>query len=171
MLAVALLLVGLLGSDTDQPRPAPTAAELERAVTGYYRVLPEQPERAWSRLGPRLRAEGKDKYLAFWDDVATVKVISRPRATGARTVHVGVELTLDDGTKVREFHQFGLLVRGDRLMLDADAVLHTERITPSPPAEEKKDEDKDQDKEESKGGDDRKGEEDKTGEEDKSGHG
>lgn len=177
VLAVALL-VGLLASGTDPtPSPAPTAGEVERAVAEYYRLLPEEPERAWSRLGPRLRAEGKGEYLAFWDDVATVELISQPRATGARTVHVGVELTLDDGTRVREFHQFGVLVRGDRLLLDADTMLHTERITPPPqPDEEKKDEDKDRDKEQDKegegdGGDDRKGEEDKTGEEDKSGHG
>lgn len=153
VLAVALLLVGLLGTDTDPAqRPAPTAAELERAVVGYYRLLPEEPERAWSLLGPHLRAEGKDRYLAFWDDVAKVEVISRPRATGARTVHVGVELTLDDGTRVREFHQFGVLVRGDRLLLDADTVLHTERVTtpPQPPADEKKDEDKGEGKGEDK---------------------
>lgn len=170
LVAAVLLFAGLLdGPDTPRPSP-PTAAELERAVAQYYGLLPDRAEQAWTRLGPGLRTQGKDNYLAAWNDVNAVKVISPPRATGAKTVHVGVELTRSDGTRIREFHQFGLLVNGDRLLLNADTVLHTERLDPpQPPRDDKDAEKKDEHKDEGnsgKGGDDRKGEEDKTGEDD-----
>lgn len=180
---VAVLLVALLSSLNDdtagQPtQRQPTASEMEQAVGEYYSLLPDQPEQAWTRLGPDLRAKGEDAYVSSWDGIAEARVISQPRATGDSTVHIGVELIERDGTKVREFHQFGVLADGESLLLNSDDLLHSERITPPPPPEDDKDDDKDDDKgkddkdddkDAGKGGDDRKGEEDKKGEKEKKG--
>lgn len=172
---VAVLLAALLSSGEDATgRPTqrqPTASEMEQAVAAYYSLLPDQPERAWTRLGPDLRAEGEGEYVSSWDGIAATRVISRPRATGDSTVHIGVELVEDNGTKIREFHQFGVLADGESLLLNSDDLLHSERITPPPPPEPPKDEEKDDDKDEDddKGGEDRKGEEDKKGETEKKG--
>lgn len=169
---LAAVLAGALSGGTDPATETMTADEMEEAVTDYYRLLPEKPEQAWDRLGPALRAQDEQRYRNRWGSVTGVSVISPPRATGADTVHVGVELVLPNGSTVREFHHFGLLPAAPRPLLNSDTVLHAETIAPLPPPtrlEDKQGKEEDKKKDESGGGDDRKGEEVKKGEEDKTG--
>lgn len=180
LLVIAVLATTLGGGTEPAPTktaPALTAADMEKAVSGYYRLLPENHEQAWNRLGPALRAQDRQRYRNRWSAVVAVSVISPPRSTGADTVHVGIELVMPDGTKIREFHQLGLLPARPRPLLSSDTTLHAETTAPAlPPThrednkqdkdEENKDEEK---KDESEGGNGRKGEKDKKGEEDKTG--
>lgn len=175
LLAGALLFAALGAGPEPAPKPATpemTAADMEKAVAAYYRLLPGRHQDAWNRLGPDLRTQDRRRYRDYWDSVAGVTVISRPRSTAPDTVHVGVEIRLPDGTKIREFRQFGMLAADRRPLINTDTLLHTERITPPPPPDEQDERKGDGGKngDVGKGGDDRRGEEDKKGEEDKTGH-
>lgn len=160
VLLVAAVLVATLGGEKDvAQKPAPpvlTAAAMERAVGEYYQLLPRRTGRAWNRLGPRLRRQGQVRYQQFWGRVERIAIISAPRATGAKTVHVGVELFMRDGSRVREFHQLGMIAHRVRPLIGSDTVLHAETIAPPPP--EPKREDK-----RGKGEDEKEGDGDKKG--------
>ncbi len=200
LLAGVLLLTQLNSGEQSaarQPQASGTrpvaAAELERAVAEYYALLPDRPGAAWARLGPGLRAEGRQEYESRWAKVSELDVVSQPRETGERTVHVGTELVLDDGAMVTEFHQLGLITDGDALLIDSDTLLHSESTAPPPPEDKddsndssdkndsndknnknNKNNKEDKGKEDEKGekgekGEDRKGEADEKGERDKKG--
>jgi serine/threonine protein kinase len=57
------------------PNPA-AAADAEQAVRDYYSMLPDDPQRAWSMLGPDARASsgGHDGYVSFWDGISSLSV-------------------------------------------------------------------------------------------------
>ncbi|MBA8827449.1 hypothetical protein FHX42_004845 [Saccharopolyspora lacisalsi] len=134
-----VLVAAQLGPGGD---PAPQASpasrtlaphQLERIASDYYALLPEHPDNAWRRLGPGLRSRGHARYADFWTSVSGVTVFSAPRATGERTVHVGVELTLRDGTRVRKLHRLGMTTTTGNPLINTDTVLRSERIAPPPP--------------------------------------
>ncbi len=162
LVAVAILLVILAMTQLPSEAPEPAAgtstaspAELERVVSDYYALLPQHPGNAWPRLGPQLQAQGQQNYDAAWAQIADVTVFSPPATTGDNTVHVGIELTKPDGTRVKEFHQLGLLVEDGAPLINTDTVLHAETITPPPPPPPPATKTKEQ---EGKGEDDKKGE-------------
>ncbi|PRX44526.1 hypothetical protein B0I33_11134 [Prauserella shujinwangii] len=157
LLAGVVLLTQLDWGDSSAARePAPStttttsralsAAELEKAVAGYYALLPERTGEAWARLGPAPRAEGRQAYESHWARVTRLAVVSPPRRTAEDLVHVGVRLTLRNGAKVTEFHQHGLAVEGGRLLIVSDTLLHSERTAapdrPPRDQDEKKDDEK-----------------------------
>ncbi|MFC7342391.1 serine/threonine-protein kinase [Saccharopolyspora griseoalba] len=171
VLIAGILLVSLLtGGQEQRPnRVAATPAEMERVVADYYALLPEHTGNAWNHLGPQLQAEGRARYDSAWEPVRSVSIYSEPTTTGRNTVQVGVELVLQDGTRVRELHRLGMLVGRGTPRINTDGVLSSETTAPPPPPappqregddepEEKKDEEK------GKGNSERKGEEDKKGE-------
>ena len=130
------VLLSQLGSGAEPAPPPPkrvaTPAELERVVSDYYAMLPKHSTNAWSHLSPRMQSSGPDDYRNFWNTVSRVVVFSPPRTSGANTVRVGVELDLPDGTKMREFHQLGLVSTNTADLIDTDAVLHTDFVAPPP---------------------------------------
>ncbi|MPZ00756.1 MAG: protein kinase [Actinophytocola sp.] len=161
-LAVIVLLVSLLGSESPpvaQPAPetetsTPTQdvqpADLKRAALEYYRLLPGQAEQAWQRLAPAMRSSGKEQYLARWRPIRQVVVFSQPRTTGGNKVHIGVELQLSDGSRVREFRQLAFTTDTPQPLISSITLLHRERIpAPQPPEDDKgkgKDDGKDEEK-------------------------
>ncbi|TDD92723.1 serine/threonine protein kinase [Saccharopolyspora karakumensis] len=162
--AVAILLIALATTRLSSEDPTPTSvartaspAELERVVSDYYALLPQHPGNAWTRLGPQLRAQGHQTYDATWAQVTDVAVFSPPVATGNNTVHVGIELTQPDGTRIKEFHQLGLVADDSAPLINTDTVLHAETITPPPPPAPTPTRTKEQ---EGKGEEDKKGEDD-----------
>lgn len=145
---LATLLAGALllfqwgsGKEDSTAQPAPPStgarsvvpAELERTVSDYYALLPEHTDNAWARLGPAMQTRGRARYEEFWRTVTDVTTIAPPRTIGGKTVRVGIELTLPDGTRVREFHRLGMLVDDGTPLINSDALLRTERIPPPPP--------------------------------------
>jgi hypothetical protein len=151
LLASVLLLAQQDTSDDRRTaRPAPptttsrplTPAELERMVSDYYALLPEHAANAWTHLSPALQTQGQTQYENFWRTVTSITVIAPPRTTGDNTIHVGIEMTMPDNTKIREFHQLGILVRDSTPLINSDTLLHTERIAPPPPPEPTKNTDK-----------------------------
>lgn len=138
----------LFGPGDEQPaaRAASMApAEREQAVSEYYALLPDDAGKAWERLGPGLREQGRQNYLNRWSSVSTVDVVSAPEATGKNAVRVGVELTMPDGTKVTQFHRLGLVATKNTLLINDDEVLRSETSAPPAPAQPTQDDRNNQD--------------------------
>ncbi|WP_431879645.1 serine/threonine-protein kinase [Amycolatopsis sacchari] len=108
--------------------PVLTAADRERAVSDYYALLPARAGEAWGRLTAQRRGEGQDGCRQYWAQVASLTVVSPPRADG-EAVTVGLELLLADGTRVHEVHRVEL----QGLLLGADTLVTSERTAPAPP--------------------------------------
>ncbi|MFI7673820.1 serine/threonine-protein kinase [Actinophytocola sp. NPDC049390] len=93
-----------------------------RAVTSFYAVVTDDPDRAWSLLGPALRDQGRDRFEARWRDVADLRVRGTPTVSG-NTVVAEIEYTA--GGRVRETHRHTLVTDGGTVLIDSDEVLAT----------------------------------------------
>lgn len=111
------------------PRPQPSREELAAVVTDYYALVPDEADIAWGLLGPTLRAQGKEQYEGFWDDIEAVEISRGPHTADDDTVEVGLDFTTTDGARTRETHRLGMSVSpsGDPL-IDADEVLATREL-------------------------------------------
>ncbi|OKI23208.1 hypothetical protein A6A25_35375 [Saccharothrix sp. CB00851] len=107
---------------------APSPAQLERAVAEYYALVPKDTARAWERLGPGLRAQGRDQYERSWRDVKDLTVSSPPTAAGPDTVTIGIDFTGVEGKRFRETHRLRLVVRNGTPLIDSDEVVSSQRI-------------------------------------------
>lgn len=153
--AAALTLLVLLPNKSDQATtpsnaPAPTTAavspdDLNRAVAEYYELLPDRVDEAWSRLGPSMRAMGREQYEKTWKDVKDLTISTAPRTVGPNTVTIGLEYTAESRGRLRETHELVLIARDGVLLIDADRVLSSERV------KGKDDNDKDDKKDDEKG--------------------
>ena len=98
-----------------------TAAEVVETLTSYYALLPQDPQAAYDRTGPTLRAaENRSNYIAFWgrfDDVTLGRVSA---SDGSLTATATVTF-VENGQPSPEQHTF-TFVRGDggQLLVDSD---------------------------------------------------
>jgi serine/threonine protein kinase len=134
-LAVTILVIQLTPTPRTAAPSTPTkapldSATLERTVSDYYALLPGHPDNAWARLGPVLQARGLPAYRAYWSGITRLTVTAPPRVTGADSVTVGLELTLPNGTTIRETHQVGINAVP---LITSDTVLDSSTTTPAPP--------------------------------------
>jgi tRNA A-37 threonylcarbamoyl transferase component Bud32 len=132
--ALAYVFVDKPAVGTPPPPPAvvasaPSAAQLENAVSDYYALLPAQPDAAWQRLSAAGQTEGFDAYRQHWARTARLTVTTAPRAEGT-TVTVGLTLAMTDGSTTRETHRIAF----DGLLLGADTLVASEHTAPPPPA-------------------------------------
>ena len=118
---------GAVTSTTTADR-APSPAQLEQAVAGYYALLPKNVAQAWERLGPALKAQGRQQYEKSWRDVKDLVVSSPPAAAGPDTVTVGIDFTGVEGKRFRETHRVRLVVQDGNPLIDSDEVLSSQRI-------------------------------------------
>ncbi|QXG74678.1 serine/threonine protein kinase [Modestobacter sp. L9-4] len=98
-----------------------SAEEVRQALTSYYALLPGDPETAWERTGPTLRAaEPRPDYIRFWDRFSSVSLGPVSASDGSLTATAPVTF-VEDGSRSPEQHRF-TLVRGDdgRLLVDSD---------------------------------------------------
>ena len=116
-------------SPTPTPTPTPTsavaaqgsAAEVEQAITSYYAMLPGNPQAAYDRTGPTLRAaESRGNYIAFWNRFSSVTVGPVSATDGSLSATAPVTY-VENGSRKPERHTF-VLVRGSdgRLLIDSD---------------------------------------------------
>ena len=108
-------------------------ADAQRAVTDYYRLLADDPDQAWTRLGPGLRTQDRDAFTKYWAAAEGLRVVSAPRTSGS-TATVAIEYTRAGQGLVRENHQLGLVALDGSVLIDSDRVLDR-RITPTAPKE------------------------------------
>ena len=98
-----------------------SAAEVEQAITSYYALLPDDPQTAWDRTGPTLRAaENRGNYIAFWNRFSSVTLGPITATDGSLTATVPVTY-VENGERLPEQHTI-TLVRGDdgQLLVDSD---------------------------------------------------
>ncbi|MGY2082102.1 serine/threonine-protein kinase [Modestobacter sp. SYSU DS0657] len=111
--------------ETSEPAPpAPdSAAAVRDAVRSYYALLPENPQAAWERTGPRLRAAigSREAYVRFWNRFSDVRLGEVRAEDGSLSASAPVTYVEPDGDRFPEQHRI-TLVRGDdgRLLIDYD---------------------------------------------------
>lgn len=123
---------------TRQPKPKPSvsavaAGQLESAVMHYYGLVPDDLDEAWAMLGPRLRAQGRDAYDAFWQRVSNLRIVQAPRAADSEVL-VTIEYRVDGKGSYREEHRLGMISRAGKRLIDSDRVVgsqHTPEGEPS----------------------------------------
>jgi eukaryotic-like serine/threonine-protein kinase len=94
------------------------------AVTGYYALMPGDPDAGWQRLTARFQrspARSLSYYRSYWGSISSVQA-SGATAQGD-SVEVTVNYTFKSGRKVQERHRYQLVNQGGRWLLDSVAVL------------------------------------------------
>ncbi|MFT4165539.1 MAG: protein kinase [Microlunatus sp.] len=119
---------------TDAPSQTPTstpttseisAAELTKAVTDYYALLPDDTDAAWERLTPAYQSKtgGRKSYDSFWNSIDSVSVTS-VKGTGATSVEAAITYVAKSGDATSsERRSFTLVKDGDVLKIDQSAVV------------------------------------------------
>lgn len=131
VLVLALVLLPQRDSPDSAPASLAAPAELERVVSDYYALLPENPDNAWTRLGASLQAQGPGNYKQYWNSVDTVEISDPPRATG-NNVHIGVELRMVNGDTIRAFHRLRMGQNARVPLIAADTIVRSETTAPPP---------------------------------------
>jgi serine/threonine protein kinase len=100
---------------------AGSAAEVQQAITSYYALLPGNPQAAYDRTGPTLRAaESRSNYIAFWNRFSAVTLGPVSATDGSLTATAPVTY-VENGVAQPEQHTF-VLIRGNdgQLLIDSD---------------------------------------------------
>lgn len=117
-------------AQTPSPTATPTtseipAAELTKAVTDYYALLPDDTDAAWERLTPAYQSKtgGKKSYEDFWKTIDSVTVTSA-KATGPNSVEAAISYVEKSGNKKSsERRSFTLVDSDGTLKIDQSAVI------------------------------------------------
>ena len=117
-------------SPTPTPTPTPrsgqpTAAELEDAITGYYALVPDNTDQAWTRLTAgyqRAPSGGRQAYQRFWDEVDRVSVSGVEAAPPSR-VEASVTYRRSGGRVATERTSFRLVREDGILKIAGSSVL------------------------------------------------
>jgi serine/threonine protein kinase len=114
-------------SPTSAPtvRGTPTAAELRRAITSYYALMPRNTDAAWPRMTASYQtnhAGGRQGYQRFWDAISKITVAD---VTGIPPDSAQATLTyyFNDGRVTRERTAYGLVNEGGRLKINSSTVV------------------------------------------------
>jgi len=102
----------------------PPPADPGAAVSGYYALMPGNPDEGFTRLSARFQqspAGGPAKYRTFWGGIESVAV-SELAVQGA-TVDVTVRYVYKDGRRFVERHRYQLIQQDGRWLIDAVSVL------------------------------------------------
>jgi eukaryotic-like serine/threonine-protein kinase len=108
----------------------PTAAQLRRAITSYYALMPGNTDAAWPRMTAWYQtnhAGGRQAYRRFWDAIDRVSVtdVSGIPPSSARAT---ITYYFKDGRVVRERTAYGLVNEGGRLKISSTTVLSSVRL-------------------------------------------
>jgi serine/threonine protein kinase len=106
-------------------RGMPTAAQLRRAITSYYALMPSNTDAAWPRMTSWYQtnhAGGRQAYQRFWDAIDRVSVtdVSGIPPSSARAT---ITYYFKDGRVVRERTAYGLVNEGGRLKISRTTVI------------------------------------------------
>ena len=109
--------------------PAGRAQQLSSAITGYYALLPDDTDEAWSRLTAgyqRSPTGGRDSFESFWgriDDISVSDVRARP----SDEVEATLRYVYEDGRVDVERTRFRLVDEDGILKIAASEVLSSSR--------------------------------------------
>jgi eukaryotic-like serine/threonine-protein kinase len=106
-------------------RGTPTAAELRRAITSYYALMPRNTDAAWPRMTASYQtnhAGGRQAYQRFWDAISKITVAD-VRGIPPDSAQATLTYYFNDGRVVRERTAYGLVDEGGRLKINSSTVL------------------------------------------------
>jgi eukaryotic-like serine/threonine-protein kinase len=106
-------------------RGTPTAAELRRAITSYYALMPRNTDVAWPRMTASYQtnhAGGRRAYQRFWDAISKITVAD-VRGIPPDAAQATLTYYFKDGRVVRERTAYGLVNEGGRLKISSSTVL------------------------------------------------
>jgi eukaryotic-like serine/threonine-protein kinase len=106
-------------------RRTPTAAELRRAITSYYALMPGNTDAAWPRMTASYQtnhAGGRQAYQRFWDAISNITVVD-VRGIPPDSAQATLTYYFNDGRVVRERTAYGLVDEGGRLKINSSTVL------------------------------------------------
>ncbi len=106
-------------------RGTPTAAELSRAITNYYALMPRNTDTAWPRMTASYQtnhAGGRQAYQRFWDAISKITVAD-VRGIPPDSAQATLTYYFNDGRVVRERTAYGLVNNGGRLKINSSTVL------------------------------------------------
>ena len=106
-------------------RGTPTAAELRRAITSYYALMPGNTDAAWPRMTASYQtnhAGGRQAYQRFWDAIDRVTV-ANVRGVPPDSAQATLTYYFKDGRVVRERTAYGFVNDGGRLKINSTTVL------------------------------------------------
>jgi hypothetical protein len=112
---------------------SPTAidpGQLEQAVSEYYALLPENPDKAWARLGPGLQSQGQDAFNRFWAGVKDLRVVTPPQAHG-NSVRVTISYRTGGHDRVQETHQLGMILSNGIPLINTDQLVSSQTSSSS----------------------------------------
>jgi eukaryotic-like serine/threonine-protein kinase len=109
---------------------AATAAELRRAITSYYALMPRNTDAGWPRMTASYQtnhAGGRIGYQRFWDAVDRISVAD---VTGnpPNSAQATITYYFKDGRVVRERTAYGLVNEGGRLKINSSTVLSSTAV-------------------------------------------
>ncbi len=100
--------------------PAPDPEVLRQTVTRFYTLLADDPDQAWSLLGPALRDQGREEFDERWRGVEDLHLLGTPTFDGTTVV---AEIEYTEGTVVRETHRHTLVNEDGTVLINSDEVL------------------------------------------------
>jgi serine/threonine protein kinase len=106
-------------------RGTPTAAELRRAITNYYALMPRNTDAAWPEMTASYQtnhAGGRQAYQRFWDAISRITVAD-VRGIPPDSAQATLTYYFKDGRVVRERTAYGLVDEGGRLKINSSTVL------------------------------------------------
>jgi serine/threonine protein kinase len=122
----------LVPTATTQPTVSgsATAAELRRAITSYYALMPRNTDAAWPRMTQSYQtnhAGGRQAYQRFWDAIDRISIAE---VTGAppNSAQATITYYFKDGRVVRERTAYGLVNEGGRLKINSSTVLSSTAV-------------------------------------------
>ena len=105
----------------------PTAAQLRRAITSYYALMPRNTDAAWPRMTASYQtnhAGGRQAYQRFWEAVSKVTVAD-VRGIPPDSAQATLTYYFNDGRVVRERTAYGMVDEGGRLKINSSTVLNS----------------------------------------------
>jgi eukaryotic-like serine/threonine-protein kinase len=122
----------LAPSPTTAPtvRGTATAAELRRAITSYYALMPRNTDAAWPRMTASYQTDhagGRQAYQRFWDAIDKITVADA-RGIPPDSAQATLTYYFKDGRVVRERTAYGLVNQGGRLKINSSTVLSSTSV-------------------------------------------
>jgi cytoskeletal protein RodZ len=106
------------------PAAGVTGAQLARAITDYYGLLPSNTDQAWSRLTKKYQkstAKNRKNYQDFWDAIGQVDV-SNAVGSPPDSAQATITYHYKNGKIVVEQTSYGLVQQDGMLKIDSSQV-------------------------------------------------
>jgi serine/threonine protein kinase len=119
-------------SETPSRTPSPQQDQgraMERFVTDYFALMPDDTDAGWQRLAPSMQAQGRDSYEEWWSNVDSVDLQRTDAVEGQRQVDIVLTYHFSDGTAKQESQRLTLDRSGDGYLIADDEVRSSRTVS------------------------------------------